>query len=116
METEYFKTMFPSFPNYTLEMYKGNEPCGTGHKLANGGIADRWSCKYGGGETYGDTILHASFSTNNKITIYIVGNHLWIVDSRYSGNSDIWEYSNDGYLRFPGGVCLAEKHRHILED
>lgn len=54
--------MFPSFPNYTEQMYEGNEPCGKGHELIEGGFADRWECKWGSAETNGNRIIHASFS------------------------------------------------------
>lgn len=107
--------LFPSFPNYTKAMYEGNEPCSKGHKLTSGEFADRWDCMYGGGETADNEIIHASFSINRKITIHICGDSLWIVDLRYYGKSDVWEYSNNGNLKMPLGACCNAKSIHQLE-
>ena len=60
-----------SFPNFTEEMWAGNEPCGKGHELISGGFADRWEFFRGSAETYNDEILVADFSVNNQITIFI---------------------------------------------
>ena len=103
------------FPNYTEAMYEGNEPVGNGHKMLDGGESDRWSCKYGGGETYNGKILHADFSVNSKITIHIARDHLWIVDIRYAGKPDFWEYTNTEDEGFPGAPCCNERSRHALE-
>ena len=107
--------MFPSFPNYTEQMYEGNEPCGKGHELIEGGFADRWECKWGSAETNGNRIIHASFSINQKINIFIIESTLWITDFRYEGKSDVWEYSNNDNIRFPGSPCLYKRRRHELE-
>jgi hypothetical protein len=103
-----------TFPNYTREMYEGNTPSCKGHERVNGGFMDKWSCKYGGGESYQDIIDNAEFSINYKITIYIVGSSLWIVDIRYAGKTDFWEYFNND-LKMPGGCCCSESSRHTLE-
>lgn len=104
-----------TFPNFKAEMYEGNIPCGKGHKMVDGGESDRWTTKYGGGETYNGEILNASFSLNHKITIYIVGKHLWIMDIRYAGKPDFWEYTNIEGMGFPGSPCCNERSRHSLE-
>lgn len=103
-----------TFPNYTKEMWEGNIPAGKGHERVDGGFMDRWSCKYGGGESYQDIINNAEFSINYKITIYIVGSSLWIVDIRYAGKPDFWEYFNSD-LKMPGSPCCSESSRHTLE-
>lgn len=103
------------FPNYTAEMYDGNSPSGKGHQLVCGGYSDRWQTKYGGGESVNGDILFCEFNVNKKITIFITGNHLWIVDLRYSGKADFWEYTNIPGLGMPGEPCCCERSRHALE-
>lgn len=88
-------SLFPSFPNFTEAMYEGNKPAGKGHEHIEGGYCDRWSCKWGGGESYKGRLLNADFKPNYKITIYICGDVLWITDLRHSGKTDVWEYSSD---------------------
>ena len=107
--------LISTFPNFTVEMYEGNAPCGTGGKMVDGGDSDRWTTQWGGGLTYKDEFIHASFSLNHKITIHIVGNHLWIVDIRHDGKPDFWEYTNIEGRGMPGYPCCSEKSRHELE-
>ena len=87
--------VFDTFPNFTNSMYDGNEPCGKGQEYVDGGYCDRWTTRFGGGESYKGYLIHANFSLNQKITIYIVGDVLWIVDFRHFGKSDVWEYTSD---------------------
>lgn len=102
-------------PNFTDEMYYGNAPeiC-KGHKMVDGGVCDRWHTKYGYGESYKGKILTANFNINEKISIDIIYNCLWIQDMRYIGSckSDIWEYINVKGMKMP---CWSEKHLHSLE-
>lgn len=107
--------LFPSFPNYTQDMYEGNAPCGKGQQVLDGNESDRWVCMYGSGESYNGEIIHIRFNLNQKISIYIIGNHLWIVDLRYSGKNDFWEYTNIEGLGYPGSPCCAKQSRHSLE-
>lgn len=86
--------LISTFPNYTKEMYDGNEPAGKGHELVCGGFADRWETKYGGGETFNGKIIHFSFSLNPKVTIDIVGDVLNIHDIRHSSKNDVWVFCN----------------------
>ena len=116
MDREITGKLFPSFPNYTDEMYLGNEPCGKGHEMLDGGFADRWSTKWGSGETYNNKILHFSINLNPKVSIFICANTLYILDIRYAGKSDFWEYNNDGNFKMPGPPCCREKSRHTLES
>lgn len=100
-----------AFPNYTKEMWDGHIPAGRGHERVAGGYFDRWDTKYGGGESYDGILNCGDFSLNYKITIYITGNHLWIVDIRHDGKSDVWEYSN-----IPGRGSIGRKDIiHALE-
>lgn len=114
MKQDFFNEEFPTFLNYKQEMWQGEVPAGNGHQHINGGYCDRWVTKYGGGESYNGEIINADFRVNAKITIYIVGDSLWISDMRYAGKNDIWEYSNNGHLKSPTGL-LNECHRHELE-
>ena len=61
-----------SFPNFTKEMWAGNEPCGKGHELVSGGVADRWEFFKGSAETYNDEILTADFIIDINTGIHIV--------------------------------------------
>ena len=87
------KEKFPSFPNYTDAMYLGNEPTGS-WEMSTGKTMYRWSNCWGSGQSTTDGIFEANFQINSKITIYIVGGHLNIIDIRYAGKPDTWEYSN----------------------
>ena len=62
-----------SFPNFTKEMYAGNEPCGKGHEMVSGGFADRWEFFKGNAETYNGEILNADFSVDQWTSIFIIG-------------------------------------------
>jgi len=112
MSREITSVKFPSFPNFTDEMWLGNEPCGKGHEMVTGGYADRWSTEFGEGETYNGEIHFFSIKLNYKISIFICGSTLYILDIRHDGKSDFWEYSNDGNGLMP---CCSERIRHTLE-
>lgn len=85
--------MFPSSPNYTEEMYEGDEPSGS-WQMSTGKTMYRWRTRWGSGQSTDDGIFEAKFQINSKVTIYIVGGHLNIIDIRYAGKPDTWEYSN----------------------
>ena len=87
------RNMFPSFPSYTEEMYEGNEPSGS-WEMSTGKTMYRWTTQWGDGQSTDDGIFEAKFQINSKATIYIVGGHLNIIDIRYAGKPDTWEYSN----------------------
>lgn len=102
-----------TFPNYTMEMWEGNVPCGRGHELVRGGFTDRWKTKWGGGETDGDEIHFFEFNVNPKVCIFICGDLLNISEIRHYGKHDQWCYCNK-----PGheiwGTSL-KKYQHPLE-
>jgi hypothetical protein len=106
---------FECFPNYTWEMYNGNEPAGKGHELVSGGYADRWDCRYGDAETVGGKILHASFNITPKVRLYLHHDSLYIIDVRYSGKPDFWELCVN-CSGLPGFPCVCESSRHTLEQ
>ena len=112
-DDEIFAT-YSVFPNYTWDMYDGNAPAGKGHEMIDGGVADRWEFKYGNAETYNGKILYAFFTISSKVSISIIRDSLWVLDKRYAGKSDFWEYCvNHGGM--PGPPCVSEKCRHKLE-
>lgn len=78
-------------------MYLGNEPSGR-WEMSIGKTMYRWTTQWGDGQSTDEGIFEAKFQINSKITIYIIGKHLWITDIRYSGKNDVYEYSNDGVL------------------
>lgn len=112
-DDEIFAT-YSAFQNYTRDMYDGNIPAGKGHEMVDGGFADRWEFKYGNAETYNGQILNASFNVSRKVRIFICGDSLWIVDNRYAGKSDFWEYCVN-HCGMPGPPCIGENCRHKLE-
>lgn len=102
------------FPRYTEAMYKGNEPSGKGHEHIHGGFCDLWECRFGSAETYKGFVICANFHINKNVGLHICGDGLWIVDVRYSGKSDFWEYCIN-HSGMPGRPCFSDKVRHKLE-
>lgn len=101
------------FENYTEQMYEGDQPCGKGHQLTGGGYADRWECRYGVGETSGESVLVAHIIINCKISLFICADVLEIIDIRYSGKSDVWGYNSKGDFTLP---YVSPNHIHPLES
>ena len=100
------------FPNYTDAMCDGDQPCGKGHELTDGGYADRWECWYGGGETSGESVLFATIYFNYKVSLFVCGNLLRITDIRYSGKPDVWIYDSNGDITLP---ATPQNSIHQLE-
>lgn len=105
--------IFQSFPNFTQNMWNGNEPNCKGHDMVGGGQSQKWTFRYGNAETFEDRILCASFSLSPKVTISIVGDTLNILDFRYSGKFDEWSYCNKPTGRIHGTFMAV--HQHELE-
>lgn len=101
-------------PNYTWDMYNGNEPAGKGHELVGGGYTDRWECRYGDAETVNGKILHASFDITPRVRMYLCRDSLFIIDVRYAGKHDFWELCVN-HSGMPGPPCCSESSRHVLE-
>lgn len=99
---------------FASDEYAGNVPR-VGNPMLDGGTSERWETKYGGGESYNGKILHASFNLNAKISIFICRDLLWIVDVRYAGKPDFWEFFNIQGEGMPLGACCSERSRHDLE-
>lgn len=97
------------FPNFTKEMYDGNEPNyyvdGINGKIAN------YSCKYGGGriDCNGD-IIYANISLDKLNYIYIVGNYVKFIHIPYDGIPHSWGWDNQkGYFKEGSGKsCLPD--------
>jgi len=96
------------------EVWLGNEPAGAGPEHIDGGFCDRWELCYGGGITYNGKVINAEFWTGKRTSIHITGNRLWVIEGRYSGKSDFWEYCIN-HSGMPGPPCISEKYRHKLE-
>ncbi len=99
-------------PKYTEQMYNGDQPAGIGHGLPGGGYADRWDCWYGCGETSGDSVLNASVKINHKISVFVCGDLLQIIDIRHSGKHDVWGYDSRGEFTLP---ATSRSSLHSLE-
>lgn len=112
MNDNEFRNMFPSFPNYTKEMYFGNEPTGS-WDMSIGKTMYRWTTQWGNGQSTDEGIFEAKFQINSKITIYIIGSLLWISDIRYAGKYDTYEYCNDSELF---KLYMQEPNRRKLEQ
>lgn len=88
---------------YAEPIWAGNEPACKGHERVEGGVNDKWVCRYGGGETHDDIIDFAEFALNHKVSIYIHGDYISFVDIRYSGKFDKWVWENQNKLHKIGG-------------
>jgi len=107
-----YKWFHHSFPNYSWDMYIGNEPCGHDVPMANGDYGDRWEFVHGSMHTYNGEVLDAQFSINKKITIYIIGDTLNVVDNRRSSTFDQWLYCNNDKTIYG---TMIRSCRHPLE-
>ena len=87
-----FKKLFPSFPNYTEDMYEGNKP-----KCESTAFCDsmEWHSKYGTAHISNDGIINSAYFSlyfkNPKYVVEIIGNNLTI--RKYSSdNKSIYVY------------------------
>ena len=102
-----FSKLFPSFPNYTEEMYNGNEPSSKEYLSIDNSIHDIWSTQYGKAETCEDRIITAIFNIGAQKSISIIGNSLWVVKLLQKG---VYEYCYNH-----GGIGM-EKYGMIKFD
>ena len=93
MNHEIAECLIEVFPNFTIEMYEGNIPSCKGHEHINGGYTDKWSTRYGGGESYNGEIICCNFAVSKTTTIHIAGESLHIFKNLQ--NKTV-EYTNDG--------------------
>lgn len=101
-----------AFPNFSLQMYRGNAPAGKGHDYIIDGVrhtSDRWSTAFGGGQSVDGIVMYAQFNLNSKVCVSIIGNTVIITDIRYSGKTDMWAYSSCVSASFIGNT-------HELQD
>lgn len=97
------KFLMETFPNYTEEMYNGNEPAYY-NKGINGDIA-HYSCYYGNGEidANGD-IIYSNISLSKLNSIYIVGNFVKFIHIPYDGIPHVWGWDNErGFFKEGSG-------------
>lgn len=90
--------LMETFPNYTEEMYNGNEPNYYTDGI-NGKIA-HYSCKYGGGEIDSDgELIYSNISLDKLNNIYIVGKWIKFIHIPYDGIPHVWGWDNKrGYF------------------
>lgn len=103
-----------SFPNFTEEMWAGNEPCGKGHEHVNGGYTDHWIFFKGAAETYNGEIDWADFSVDRRTSISIVGD---TVNICYNGRDfDFYNYCNKSTGRIWGTMNNCHRKDMELEE
>ena len=95
--------LMETFPNYTEEMYNGNEPNYYNDGI-NGKIA-HYSCKYGGGEIDSDgELIYSNISLDKLNNIYIVGKWVKFIHIPYDGIPHAWGWDNErGYFKEGSG-------------
>lgn len=103
--------MMETFPNYTENMYNGNEPSYYSDGI-NGNIAN-YSCRYGcGSVAQNGELIHAQISLDKLNTIYVVGNDIKILHIPYDGVPHFWYwsygYNNEYGFYNHGKDCLPK--------
>lgn len=96
---------FPSFPNYTEDMYNGNEFA----SKTEGGY-DAFYTKYGETIVGVEGIVCSKFCIDKTTTIYICGNSLWIIKSLQNGIYQFCVNCNG----MPKGCCYPESKIHKM--
>ena len=108
-----YNFMLETFPNYTKNMYDGNEPNYYDEGI-NGEIAN-YSCRYGGGKIDCEGNLIYSNVTLDKLNnIYIVGEWVQFVHIPYDGIPHAWGWSNKkGYFK-EGRDCTPKYPKEYI--
>lgn len=95
--------LMETFPNYTEEMYNGNEPNyyidGINGKIAH------YSCKYGIGEIDSNgELIYSTISLDKLNNIYIIGKWIKFIHIPYDGIPHAWGWNNEiGYFKEGSG-------------
>ena len=80
--------LMETFPNYTEEMYNGNEPNYYSPGI-NGDIAN-YSCRYGGGKIdHEGNLIHSSIYLDKLNTIYIAGKFVKFIHIKKHNNNNL---------------------------
>lgn len=116
MSREVTSVKFPSFPNYTDEMYLGDEPARPGggmtwvdpEALERGEVitlrSDAWSTQHGSAETLNGKLMCCDMKAGFNDSVEIIGEHLMVhhIKMHPNGNYAIAVvYTNDGYMSVP---------------
>ena len=98
-----YNYLFETFPNYTKNMYDGNEPNYYNEGI-NGEIA-HYSCKYGTGEIdINGKLIYGNISLDKLNNIYIVGDGIKFIHIPYDGIPHAWGWDNiRGYFKEGSG-------------
>lgn len=98
-----YNYLFETFPNYTKNMYDGNEPNYYNEGI-NGKIA-HYSCKYGTGEIdINGKLIYGNISLDKLNNIYIVGDWIKFIHIPYDGIPHAWGWDNiRGYFKEGSG-------------
>lgn len=100
--------MMTTFPNYTEDMYEGNQPSYYNNYINGKGA--HFSCKYGTLDLDPDgNIWSANITLGDKNnTIYIIGNEIWLMHIPYDGIPHYWKWHNNNGWIVHGKNCLPK--------
>ena len=104
--------MCRTFPKYTMEMYRGNEPSCAGHFMVDGGRASRWKFWAGSAETYQGRILTADFYQGPDICVFLCGNGMMITRILVK---EVRQYTVN-MNGLPTGCCIRDDLLKQMED
>ena len=98
-----YNFLFETFPNYTQEMYNGNEP--NYYSPGVNGDIGNYSCRYGDGEIdHKGNLIYSSIYLDKLNTIYTVGKFVKFIHIPYDGIPHAWGWDNErGYFREGSG-------------
>ena len=98
-----YNFLFKSFPNYTKEMYDGNEPAYYSPGIK--GDISNYSCYYGNGQIDCEGNLFFSNITLDRLNnIYIIGKYVKFIHVPYDGVPHAWGWDNErGYFKEGSG-------------
>lgn len=85
----------PNPADYPDEVYRGNIPACKGGKWIVGDevvVADKYACRFGGGEVVGGKVRVGDFSLNHKVTIHLTYDVVSITDKRKDSTTEIWTW------------------------
>lgn len=104
------------FPNYTLEMWKGNEPSILKyHERVNGGYSQKWSWEYGLAETYEENnqvnIISADVGLPSGLNVFICGDFLELSYNPITLENKYWAWTNKD-----GGIFRMNGYKYVIPE
>lgn len=111
---------FASFlPNYTIEMFKGNEPQCIDHKGADGVPFKRWVdhySKYSGSIiTHGYDVTQGEYSVSENVRVWFCDQML-VVSNITDDHTTTWHYTmNHGHSFLSYNKILCKKKPYVSE-